>query len=397
MDNFDLKKYLAEGRLFKEEEDPITFTLPQVGGDTGIKLPMRKIFKMLKDAGYNPEIIDGNRITGINSIIKTGWVQKTYQDIVITTNGNKYDFSWRSEFDQKNSKYGDIIFDYIHHHNSDQLDKFRPMNQNTLKTIIKISSFVLVVILLGSCGINSNMMFKTPKDGSFTYDSIPLVPKEDYKLSIDDKLVFNLTTNKGKSLLEGISGTMTQFNSSGGRNGAASSGGNLINEYIVRSDGFVELPVLGDVKVQGLTIKECEDKLEGLFESQYQDPFVQLRVTNRRCVVFSGDGNAATIVNLENINTSLLEVLAQTGGISQRGKSRIVKVMRKVGEKREIYHIDVSTIDGLKYADMIIQGNDYIYVEPRPQIIKGVVKEWAPIASLASSVTLIFTILRFTN
>ena len=266
-----------------------------------------------------------------------------------------------------------------------------------MKTIIKISSFVLVVILLGSCGINSNMMFKTPKDGSFTYDSIPLVPKEDYKLSIDDKLVFNLTTNKGKSLLEGISGTMTQFNSSGGRNGAASSGGNLINEYIVRSDGFVELPVLGDVKVQGLTIKECEDKLEGLFESQYQDPFVQLRVTNRICVVFSGDGNAATIVNLENINTSLLEVLAQTGGISKRGKSRIVKVMRKVGEKREIYHIDVSTIDGLKYADMIIQGNDYIYVEPRPQIIKGVVKEWAPIASLASSVTLIFTILRFTN
>jgi len=254
------------------------------------------------------------------------------------------------------------------------------------------------LILLGSCGINSNMMFKTPKDGSFIYDSIPLVPKEDYKLSVDDRLVFNLTTNRGKSLLEGISGTMTQTKTGNTRNGGASGGANLMNDYIVRGDGFVELPVLGDVQVQGLTIKECEDKLEGLFKSQYQDPFVQLRVTNRRCVVFSGDGNAATIVNLENINTSLLEVLAQTGGIPERGKSRIVKVMRKMKDgSREIYHIDVSTIDGLKYADMIIQGNDYIYVEPRPEIIKGAIKEWAPIASLASSITLIFTILRFTN
>lgn len=238
-------------------------------------------------------------------------------------------------------------------------------------------------------------MFKTPKDGSFVYDSIPLTPKEDYKLSIDDKLIFTLRTNKGKSLLEGLSGTLTNTNDLQGR--ALVNGNGVINEYIVRSDGYVELPVLGDVHVQGMTIKQCEDTLEFLFQSQYQDPFVQLKVTNRRCVVFSGDGNAASIVNLQNVNTTLLEVLAQTGGISQRGKSKIVKVMRKVGDKREIYHIDVSTIDGIKYADMIIQGNDYIYVEPRPQIIREVLKEWAPIASLASSVTLIFTILRYTN
>ena len=253
------------------------------------------------------------------------------------------------------------------------------------------------MIILNSCGINGNMMFKTPKDGSFVYDSIPLKPKEDYKLSIDDKLTFNLNTNDGKNLIEGMSGTATFMNQSSNGGGVSNSGARGINEYVIRSNGFVELPVLGDLYVEGLTIKQCEDTLEYLFQNQYQDPFVQLQVTNRRCVVFSGDGSAANIVNLKNINTTLLEVLAQTGGISQRGKSRIVKVMRKVGDKREIYHIDVSTIDGLKYADMIIKGNDYIYVEPRPEIIKGAIKECAPIASLASSITLIFTILRFTN
>lgn len=258
-----------------------------------------------------------------------------------------------------------------------------------LKKTVKLISVVGFFAMLNSCVINSNMMFKTPKDGSFVYDSIPLKPKEDYKLSIDDRLTFTLNTNDGKRLIEGMSGTstLTVRNNNGGEG----------NGYVIRSNGFIELPVLGDLYVEGLTIKQCEDTLEYLFQSQYQDPFVQLQVTNRRCVVFSGDGSAASIVLLTNINTTLLEVLAKTGGISPRGKSRIVKVMRKVGDKREIYHIDVSTIDGLKYADMIIQGNDYIYVEPRPQLIQGAMREWAPIASLGSSLILIFTILTNSN
>jgi len=264
------------------------------------------------------------------------------------------------------------------------------------KTIgVVILAFLIFALSLTSCGVNSYMMFKTPKDGTFVYDSIPLKPVEDYKIAIDDKLTFTLRTNNGKSLIEGLSGTVATLN---GDNKVSSTGvsGNL-SEYIVRSDGYVEFPVLGDVHVEGLTIKACEDSLEALFLSQYQDPFVQLKVTNRRCVVFSGDGNAASIINLENLNTTLLEVLAKSGGISQRGKSRVVKVMRKVGDKREIYHIDISTIEGLKYADMIIQGNDYIYVEPRPQLIREGMKEWAPIASLASSFTMIFTIIRYSN
>ena len=265
-----------------------------------------------------------------------------------------------------------------------------------IKGII-VFTLLTLVVLVSSCGINSNMMFKTPKDGSFVYDSIPLRPLEDYKIAVDDKLTFTLRTNDGKSLIEGLSGTITKFDNINTSSGAAGSNIGNNSEYVVRSDGYVEFPVLGDVYITGMTIKQCEDTLERLFESQYQDPYVQLRVTNRRCVVFSGDGSAAKIITLSNLNTTLLEVLALSGGISPRGKSKVVKVMRKVGEKREIYHIDVSTIEGLEYADMIIQGNDYIYVEPRAEIIRGAMQEWSTVASLVSSVSLIFTLIRFTN
>ncbi len=250
---------------------------------------------------------------------------------------------------------------------------------------------IFLALSLGSCAINSNMMFKIPKDGSFKYDSIPLRPTENYKISIDDKLTFALSTNGGKSLIEGLTGTNAGGIVSNQNINYNNIGGGLQNIFLVKTDGFVEIPILGNLHVQGLTIQQCEDTLESLFKSQYQDPFVQLKITNRRCVVFSGNGSSATIVQLENSNTTLLEVLAMTGGITPRGKARFVKVMRKVGSKREIYLIDVSTIDGLKYADMIIQGNDYIYVEPRMQLIQGALAEWAPIASLISTILLTFT------
>ena len=249
---------------------------------------------------------------------------------------------------------------------------------------------VLLLLSLNSCVINREMMFKTPKDGSFQYDSIPMRPYEDYKISIDDKLAFDLNTNGGKNLIEALTQTSVEGSGRGSGNGI----NNNSKEFLVKSNGTVDIPILGDLYVVGLTVQQCEDTLENLFKDQYQDPYIQLRVTNRRCVVFSGNGNSASIVPLQNANSTLLEVLAATGGISQRGNARLVKVFRKVKEKREIYLIDISTIDGLKYADMVIQGNDYIYIEPRSRIIMGAIAEFAPISSLISSFAVVYTLIK---
>ena len=65
--------------------------------------------------------------------------------------------------------------------------------------------------------------------------------------------------------------------------------------------------------------------------------------------------------------------------------------MRKVDCKRVIYGIDLSTIDGLKYVDMIVQANDYIYVEPTPDIGRQVAASVVPIVSLISSAIVVVT------
>ncbi len=241
--------------------------------------------------------------------------------------------------------------------------------------------FSLSLLLLTSCGVNSNIMFKSPKGEYAKKDSVLLAPPTDYKIGIDDKISFTLSANNGNNIILGISNVQD-----GKQNNNVST-----IEYLVNREGTVELPILGYVPVVGLSIKECEDKLEELYAAEYQKPFVQVKVTNRRVIVFPGNGGDAKVIPITNNNTTLMEVIAQAGGIAERGKAKVVKLMRMENGVRQVYTFNLSTIDGLKYSDIVVQSNDYIYIEPNPKILREVIKEVAPIMAVISSTIILVT------
>lgn len=244
----------------------------------------------------------------------------------------------------------------------------------------------LMVLIIQGCSVNSNLMWKQEKGVEVNSDRIPLHPEEEYKLSVDDKIVFNITTNNGAILIESMSGLSTE----------QAQSNNMI-EYLIRKDGTVELPKLGKVIVAGLTIEACEDTLVSRYSTEYQEPFVQVRITNQRVIVFPGNGSDARVIPLLNINTTLMEAIAQAGGITDRGKANTVKLMRKVKGEREVYVMDLSVIEGLKYADMVVQANDYIYVEPAAELSKEVASDILPIVSLVSTALLIISFIKSFN
>jgi polysaccharide export outer membrane protein len=94
------------------------------------------------------------------------------------------------------------------------------------------------------------------------------------------------------------------------------------------------------------------------------------------------------------VNTTLLEVIALAGGLSEDARANSIKLIRKNKNKREIYKIDLSTIQGLKQAEMIVQSNDYVYVDVKPRIASSVLTEVSPWLSILTSVLLIFTLTR---
>jgi polysaccharide export outer membrane protein len=273
------------------------------------------------------------------------------------------------------------------------LKKTRNMINFVFQSTFKMNGYIKLLLLgfgfallFSSCGINSNLMLKTPK--GYVFDSIPMNPVTEYKIAPNDIVSFRLFANHGFKVIDLAAGT--SISGEGGNAARQGIGGSFIS-YLVRYDSVVRLPMLGDIKLAGKTILQAETELEKVYSKFYVDPYVQIQIKNKRVIVFPGNGATAKVVNLENNNTSLLETLASVNGIPDRGKAKRIKIIRQVAGKKEVYLVDLSTIgSGLQYVNMIMQANDIIYVEPVPEISKGLVKEIAPIVSLISSAFLIY-------
>jgi polysaccharide export outer membrane protein len=256
----------------------------------------------------------------------------------------------------------------------------------------RILFLVLVAFTLGSCTINKDLLFKTPTD--YTFDEVPDSVRAEVVIAPNNLLTFNFFTGNGHILVEQSIGNGI-LGGAGGQNNQ-----NIMNQrnqisYLVNDDGTVKLPVLGRVSLDGLSIREAESKLEEMYSVYYNEPFVMLQVQNNRVIISPGAGGTAQVITLVNANTTLMEALAMAGGVNARGNSSKIKLLRENREtgEREVYLIDLSTIDGVKAADMIVQANDIVYVEPLPLIAREFVEEITPIVTLITTAALLIAIL----
>lgn len=208
----------------------------------------------------------------------------------------------------------------------------------------------------------------------------------EYKISPNDILTFTMYSNDGFKLID-----LTAFS------GTAGASASTTNLYQVESDGNVKLPVLGRRKLIGLTIREAEQMLEESYSAFYVKPFIVAKISNRKVILFPGSVGDAKIIELKDNNTTLIDVIAGSGGISEDGKAKKVKLIRETNKKREVYLIDLSTIKGLNDAYMVLQANDIIYIESRKRITKNALIEIAPFLSLLSTTILTFALINKLN
>jgi len=235
--------------------------------------------------------------------------------------------------------------------------------------------------LLSSCSVNSDLMFRTPTD--YEFDQLVDSLSSNYTISPNDIVNFRLFTNDGIQILD-----LNREQGNASRNLTFSL------NYIVRPDSLVELPSLGLVNITGLTVPEAQDELTKLYEEYYVEPFIQLEITNNRVIVFPGSGGSAQVIRLTNNNTTVIEALALAGGISTRGRSSKVKLIRREEEEVRVFLVDLSTIEGVRHANTIVQANDIIYVEPTAQLLREILADVTPAVALLANGFLILNLLR---
>ena len=240
----------------------------------------------------------------------------------------------------------------------------------------------LALMLLTGCAINRDIMFKTPRD--YKFDTIADTLEKQFKIQPNDVVSFKLYANNGFKMIDLINEDEVSLRNST----------RLQFSYSIDPDGRTKLPVVNQVKLGGLTVREAELKLETLYSAYYQQPFVLMEVNNRRVVVFPGGGGDAKIVPLQNSNTTLLEVLASAGGVASRGDAHKVKLFRRGSTGRKVFQFDLSDISNLKYADIVMQADDVVYVQPNPELARGLLREITPLITLLTTTILVVGIVQ---
>jgi len=233
--------------------------------------------------------------------------------------------------------------------------------------------------------------------------------EQNYIIQPNDYLDVQVYTNKGERIFDpngelpfGSPGstrsTVTQRNN-GGQNNQSNTQG-----FLVQYDGTVRLPMVNVVKVAGFTLLQADSLLQILYDTFYVEPFVRTQVTNNRVFVLGAPGGQ--VIQMTNDNMNLLEVIALAGGAgggtnqSAYGRPDKIKVIRDYMNHDPIVQVvDLTTIEGLKQANLNIEPNDVIYIEPNQRIFFEVFRDIVPIVTtvLGTATTIITTILLINN
>jgi polysaccharide biosynthesis/export protein len=239
--------------------------------------------------------------------------------------------------------------------------------------------FSILSLLFCSCRIGNEIMFEAPKD--FAYDSIPQNENVRYLIKVDDRLSLKVFTNDGFRIIDVINSGDAKIYETAGFN----------VDYLVDKDSTTSFPIVGRVNLVGMNIRSAEDTLTSLFKQFYVDPLIQINVLNRRAIVFTGGATSGTVIQLRNEGTTLIEVLAMNEGITDMGKAKSIKIVRKKEDDFEVYNVDLSTIYGINDANMVIKNEDLIYIDPIKTPVKDALDEIYPVLSLTSSTLVIIT------
>ncbi len=267
---------------------------------------------------------------------------------------------------------------------------------NSEKRILKgkqIHSCIILGIIIAIC--SSCVSHQQLLDFRKTREYIPIPDHKienqiRIRIQPDDILLIRV-----HSINETLASPYNLISSSAGNN--LNAGNSALMGYLVDPEGYIDFPVLGRLKLSGLTTEEAKDFILNLLKEQLDDPVVNIRFVNFRVTVL-GEVQAPQTVTLFGERVTLLDVLGLVGGFTPYSNKDQVLLIRENNGVREFRTIDMHSPDIFQSPYFFLQQNDVLYVEPLPTAstkVRDPISEILPIVSGVISLgALLVTVLR---
>jgi polysaccharide export outer membrane protein len=132
---------------------------------------------------------------------------------------------------------------------------------------------------------------------------------------------------------------------------------------LVNASGYVKLPLIGKVKVAGLTQSQASDRIEKLFNSELTDPSVYVEILNKRLYVL-GEVHNQGVVKIDKEKMTLFEALAFAGGLTDAAVRDNILIVSHNKKGMFMRKVDLTNFDTMNYASLMLRPNDVVYVRP---------------------------------
>jgi polysaccharide export outer membrane protein len=223
-----------------------------------------------------------------------------------------------------------------------------------MSRIIKLF-FLSMSVLMASCVSKKDIVY-------FQNDEIDqLNVSNSYKTIIkpDDVLQITITALDIEAVRPFNLAAVTYATSSNSAIGVAQQ-----QTYLVDTNGEIEFPVLGKIKIGGLTRDESIDLLKSKLSPDYiKEPNVNIRISNYKISVM-GDVQRPGSYNVPNERITILDALALAGDINISGQRNNILIIREEENKKVQYKVDLLSNNIFTSPVYYLQQNDVVYVEP---------------------------------
>lgn len=249
-----------------------------------------------------------------------------------------------------------------------------------MKLVFRKSYWALLIILLlaSNCTAYKKIPYLTDADAISTEEFAKAAKKYEAIIMPNDVLSITVNTSTGAASIDFNLPLLPQEMT-------ISSIGTLQN-YIVDNEGDIVFPVLGKIKVEGMTRKEIESYIYSQIYPRYlkEEPIVNVRFVNYKVVVM-GEVAKPGIYSSANGQMTIFDALASAGDLTIYGKRNDVLLIREDAQgQRSVRRIDLQKNDILLNNDLYyLQQNDKLYVQPNKA--KGNNSSFGALESLALS------------
>lgn len=220
------------------------------------------------------------------------------------------------------------------------------MKNNISKILI-----VLITLIISSCASKKDLIYFQGEQESHT-------KYEDYipRIQSSDMLAISITAADIKATEPFNQQSVYQLNSAMQNNPYA-------KVYTVDEQGNINYPIIGQIKVGGLTRTEAENELKSKLSKYIVNPGVNINFTNFRISVL-GEVAKPGNFTVPNERVSILDAIGMAGDLTINGVRSNITVIREQNGQKQTYNVDLTSKDVLNSPVYYLAQNDVVYVEP---------------------------------